>query len=89
MKLCCDFIENKHHFRKEDINWSSLSEVDLVFDLEELEMQGRQHPIRDNRSHLCESKTGRAQGFSTEQSLIKTLIEETLALETKKICILG
>ena len=29
-------------------------------------------------------KTGRAQGFYTEQSLIKTLIEETLALETKK-----
>ena len=33
---------------------------------------------------LHTSKTGRAQGFSTEQSLIKTLIEETLALETKK-----
>ena len=33
---------------------------------------------------LILSKTGRAQGFSTEQSLIKTLIEETLALETKK-----
>ena len=31
-----------------------------------------------------QDKTGRAQGFSTEQSLIKTLIEETLALETKK-----
>ena len=35
-------------------------------------------------SELGENKTGRAQGFSTEQSLIKTLIEETLALETKK-----
>ena len=33
---------------------------------------------------LVLDKTGRAQGFSTEQSLIKTLIEETLALETKK-----
>ena len=32
----------------------------------------------------AQGKTGRAQGFSTEQSLIKTLIEETLALETKK-----
>ena len=33
---------------------------------------------------LAQGKTGRAQGFSTEQSLIKTLIEETLAPETKK-----
>ena len=37
-----------------------------------------------NKPKQLTSKTGHAQGFYTEQSLIKTLIEETLALETKK-----
>ena len=37
-----------------------------------------------NNEFIKVTKTGHAQGFYTEQSLIKTLIEETLALETKK-----
>ena len=35
-------------------------------------------------SSTAPAKTGHAQGFYTEQSLIKTLIEETLAPETKQ-----